>query len=325
MMSHVGRGRDSGVGAPRADEPRLRDPRAKPTLLVPLVAMPAFVMLFGGGVLYALSFLSGALAPPMELASPVSLADARRVSDGAYVEARGSFESTGEGLTFSEARSVHVIIDGDEAPPLSPYSWKGRICDARGFSRCVFPRRAARELSAARESGAAPVRLFLLGETPESAVRRALAGFLFALAVLGAYVVTVVVSRRRRKGPARVTEELIGTSTLPVDEVRSAIQSLSGRHGFLIVEDERDRLVFLQGRSESAARARGIRTAESFPRRAFVTWQSSLREPLRVRVRVEEDYVWWPFTSSARAVRLAREAVALTIADLERVLGIRRS
>ena len=134
------------------------------------------------------------------------------------------------------------------------------------------------------------------------------------------YVALILFSRRRRTGPARVAEHRTWSSRLAAEDIPAAVRKLEAQDGFLVIEEAPGKMVFVQGRSENAARAWGIRAPEHFPRRTTLSWQSTPREPTQILARIEEDLVWWPFALRGSLARLAPLSIERTAAQLEAAL-----
>jgi hypothetical protein len=190
-----------------------------------------------------------------------------------------------------------------------------RVCNVISASACGVPKRGP------DKSGAK--RILAVGMTPEHSLQTARRAWAFAALFAAVYVAMVVLSRRRRKGPPRISEEHAWTLPIEAAEIAARIRKLEGEDRFLVVDEGPGRLVFIQGYSENAARGWGIRKAPVFPRRATLTWRSSPREPTQVTARIEEDLVWHPSAFTPTMDRLAREAIASTRARMESALGVR--
>lgn len=286
----------------------MKDPRARPTLFVPLVGLPMLFLLGGGSLAFGLHTSREAARTKVVVAA--ALADPVEVPHGTYVETEGTLEP-GEGgwLELAGVPDVAVRVERSTPGPL-----RGRVCDAAKRSACGFRH--------APDDRFGKPRVLAVGMDAEHS--RALAAKMYAVAGATAlvYVGLVAFSRRRRRGAARVVEERTWTLPIPAEEIRTRLRALEGVDRFLVVDEAPGRLVFLQGYSENAARGWGIRRADAFPRRATLGWKSSPREPTQVSVRVEEDLVWWPSALNPTMHRLAGESVAATLAGIQRALGV---
>lgn len=267
--------------------------------------------------------------------TPASLLmDRARVPDGSYLEVEAVLVRTSRlGDTASSAMWVGapvtepVPIDGLVAycgPRCGFHPWRdlrdpvrvqARICDARGhLVDCTLPR-ALRD-HGVPENG----RVLFVGETPAEAWPRAMRAFAVAALALVVYVALVLLSRRRRRGQARVVEQRTWSSRLAAEDIPAAVRKLDAQDGFLVVEEGPGKIVFIQGRSENAARGWGVRTPEHFPRRTTLSWQSTPREPTQIVARIEEDLVWWPFALRGSLARLAPASIERTAAQIEAAL-----
>jgi hypothetical protein len=294
----------------------MNDPRARPTLYVPLIGIPFLLIFFGGGIAFAVAQRSAA-ERVKPLTTPIAwIADETRVPNGWFVEIEGTFVSGGEeDIHLEDAPDVMVTV-AESVPLGKPTRVRGRVCNMDRASMCGA-KRSERLLQDRR------TRVLAVGMTPESVRASAMKGWLVAACGLVVYVGIVVFSRRRRRGPARVAEERTWTLPYGAEEIAARIRGLADEDRFVVIDDGPGRIVFIQGYSENAARGWGVRRADVFPRRATLTWQSSPREPTQVTARIEEDLQWWPAALSPTMDRLARESIASTIGGMQRVLGVR--
>jgi hypothetical protein len=294
----------------------MNDPRAKPTLFVPIIGLPMLLLLGGGGV--AAGLLESRTASDVkQLSSVEQLADRTLVPNGAYVEVQATVTKRGRfDLALEGADDVAVRIDR-EAPASAVDGGRvvGRVCDAERRSACGF--------SYSREDLFPQRRVLAIGMTPAHSREFIAKTYAVAVATVIVYLGLVVFSRRRRKGPARMVEEHAWSLPIEAEEIPARIRRLDGEDRFQIVEEGPGRLVFIQGYSENAARGWGMRKASVFPRRATVTWKSSPREATHVHVRIEEDFVWWPGALGGQMAKLAHESVASTGKQVEAALAAR--
>jgi len=292
------------------------DPRAKPTLFVPLVGIPAFSIFFFGGI--AFSSLSGTDAPVLGKTTMEQIRDSSAVPRGAYVEVSRGALCVGMNRPDIDVHYADRTLD-QCPPPAGSSHVSARVCDWPTRLGCGVPAEARRAIDA-MPFDQRPDRVLLVGESPDDARRRMLQGIASSVIALAVYIAMVVFSRRRRPGPPRTHEERTWTLPYGADEILARVRKLEGTDRFLVVDEGPGRVVFIQGYSENAARGWGIRKADVFPRRATLTWTSSPREPTKVVARIDEDLVWWPAALTPTMDRLGREAIASTRAQIERVL-----
>jgi hypothetical protein len=296
----------------------MKDPRARPTLFVPLVGIPAFLVFFAGGIAFAL-YQRQAAENVKPFTTPVAwLSDPKQVPNGTFVEIDGTFVSTGEKQVALEGAGDVMVRLGSPVMLNVPTRVRGRVCDLDRAPMCGAKRPDEGESLNPRRFH----RVFAVGMTPDDVRASATKGWISAIVALAVYVAFVVFSRRRRSGPARVAEERTWTLPYAAEEVATRVRNLEGEDRFLVIDEQAGRLVFIQGYSENAARGWGIRKATVFPRRATLSWTSSPRDPTKVSVRVEEDLVWWPAALTPTMDRLARESIASTLTRIERSLGV---
>jgi hypothetical protein len=248
-----------------------------------------------------------------------ALSDPLAVPAGAYVEIDAVFERVPSRLAdpaasllsiedlseeYSDRAPLIGYCTGTACPPLGrPVRVSARVCGPGDPLGCSIPR----ELREAPQD-----RVLFVGETPDDARKRMMRALGVSAGALVVYAGLIVLSRRRRQGPPRDVLERTFASRIPAEELAPALRRLAPTDRFLVVEDSPGRLVFLQGRSENAARGWGLRSAEHFPRRAIVTWASSPREATQVSLRVEEDLRWWPFALNATLAGHARASLVRT-------------
>ena len=244
----------------------MNDPRSRPTLFVPLIGIPAFLIFFAGGIAFALIQLRAAEQVKPQTTPAAWLLDKGKVPNGTFVELEETFVSGGEEDIHLEGHPDIVVQALGPMTLGKPARVQGRVCDVDRAAMCKT--KAPEQALVVQR----PMRIFAAGMTPDDVRASATKGWLSAIVAVAVYVAFVVFSRRRRKGPARAVEERTWTLPYGAEEIAARVRKLEDEDRFFVVDEGPGRLVFIQGYSENAARGWGIRKMDVFPRPATRYW-----------------------------------------------------